>query len=64
MNTQTFAQAQDFKAINDDALIAVNGGGAGATLGWVAANVFTGGIPIAADALFNDGKVTKAAADY
>ena len=31
MNTQTFAQAQDFKAINDDALIAVNGGGAGKT---------------------------------
>ena len=26
MNTQTFAQAQDFTAINDDALIAVNGG--------------------------------------
>ena len=64
MNTQTFAHTQAFTAITDDKLIAVNGGGAGATLGWVAANVFTGGIPIAADALFNDGKVTKAAADY
>ena len=63
MNTQTFAQAQDFKAINDDALIAINGGGAGATLGWVAANIFTLGIPIAADA-FTGSKITKAAADY
>ena len=63
MNTQTFAQAQAFTAINDDELIAVNGGGAGATLGWVAANVFTLGIPIAADA-FTGGKITKAAADY
>ena len=27
MKTQTFAQAQDFTAINDDELIAVNGGG-------------------------------------
>ena len=63
MNTQTFAHTQDFTPINDDALIAVNGGGAGATLGWVAANVFTLGIPIAADA-FTGGKITKAAADY
>ncbi len=50
--------------LSDEELIAVNGGGAGATFGWVAANVFTGGIPIAADILFSDGKVTKAAADY
>ena len=63
MNTQTFAQAQDFKAINDDALIAVNGGGAGATLGWAFANVFTLGIPIIVDSA-KGGKVTKAAADY
>ena len=63
MNTQTFAHTQAFTAINDDALIAVNGGGAGATLGWVAANIFTLGIPIAADA-FTGGKITKAAADY
>ena len=27
MNTQTFAQAQNITPINDDALIAVNGGG-------------------------------------
>ena len=27
MNTQTFAHAQAFTAINDDELIAVNGGG-------------------------------------
>ena len=63
MNTQTFAQAQDFTAINDDALIAINGGGAGATLGWVAANIFTLGAPIAIDA-FTGSKITKAAADY
>ena len=63
MNTQTFAQAQNFAPITDEQLIAVNGGGAGATLGWVAANIFTAGIPIAADA-FTGGKITKAAADY
>ena len=63
MNTQTFAHTQDFKAINDDALIAVNGGGAGATLGWAFANVFTLGIPIIVDSA-KGGKVTKAAADY
>ena len=63
MNTQTFAHTQAFTAINDDELIAVNGGGAGATLGWVAANVFTLGAPIAIDA-FTGGKVTKAAANY
>ena len=27
MNTQTFAQAQDFTAITDEELMAVNGGG-------------------------------------
>ncbi len=63
MNTQAFSQTQAFTAITDDALIAVNGGGAGATLGWVAANVFTLGIPITVDA-FTGGTVTKAAADY
>ena len=63
MNTQTFAQAQNIAPITDDALIAVNGGGAGATLGWVAANVFTLGAPIAIDA-FTGGKITKAAANY
>ena len=63
MNTQTFAQAQNIAPITDDALIAVNGGGAGATLGWVAANIFTLGAPIAIDA-FTGGKITKAAADY
>ena len=63
MNTQTFAHAQAFTAITDDKLMAVNGGGAGATLGWVFGNIVTLGIPIAADA-FTGGKITKAAADY
>ena len=57
MNTQTFAQAQDFKAINDDALIAVNGGGAGAE------NVFSLKIPLLIGGGMG-GKITKAAADY
>ena len=47
MKTQTFAQAQDFTAINDDALIAVNGGGADKTMDWVRANIDKLGIPIA-----------------
>ena len=63
MNTQTFAQAQDFKAINDDALIAVNGGGAGASILWGLANVVTLGIPIIVDEA-KGGSVTKAAANY
>ena len=63
MNTQTFAQDQAFTAINDNALIAINGGGAGATLGWAFANVFTLGIPLIVDTA-KGGSVTKAAADY
>ena len=63
MNTQTFAQAQDFTAITDEELMAVNGGGVGATLGWAGANVVTLGIPIFVDA-FTGGTVTKKAADY
>ena len=63
MNTQTFAQDQAFTAINDDALIAVNGGGAGASILWGLANVVTLGIPIIVDEA-KGGSVTKAAADY
>ena len=63
MNTQTFAHAQAFTAINDDELMAVNGGGAGATLGW---NLFNGaalGIPKFIDSM-QGNKVTQAIADY
>ena len=63
MKTQTFAHAQAFTAINDDALIAVNGGGAGASVLWGLANVVTLGIPIIVDEA-KGGSVTKAAADY
>ena len=63
MKTQTFAQTQDFTAINDDALIAINGGGAGASILWGLANVVTLGIPIIVDEA-KGGSVTKAAADY
>ena len=63
MNTQTFAQDQAFTAITEEELMAVNGGGAGATLGWIFGNIPTLGIPLIADA-FTGGKITKAAADY
>ena len=63
MNTQTFAHTQAFTAINDDALIAVNGGGAGASILWGLANVVTLGIPIIVDEA-KGGSVTKAAANY
>ena len=63
MNTQTFAQAQNIAPITDEQLIAVNGGGVGATLGWAFANVFTLGIPLIVDSA-KGGSVTKAAADY
>ena len=63
MNTQTFDQVEDFKAITDDALIAVNGGGADKTMDWVRANIDKLGIPIAVDPS-TGFKVTKAAGDY
>ena len=63
MKTQTFAQAQDFTAITDEELMAVNGGGAGASVLWGLANVVTLGIPIIVDEA-KGGSVTKAAADY
>ena len=63
MNTQTFAQAQAFTAINDDALIAVNGGGVGATLSWPN-TAGPAGTTLTLDYIFNTGSVTKAAANY
>ena len=63
MNTQTFAHAQAFTAINDDELMAVNGGGAGASILWALANIPTLGIPLIVDSA-KGGSVTKAAADY
>ena len=47
MNTQTFAQVEDFKAITDEELMAVNGGGANKSMDWVRANIDKLGIPIA-----------------
>ena len=44
MNTQTFAQAQDFTAITDEELTAVNGGGFFATAGYVLGGVGTLGL--------------------
>ena len=43
MNTQTFAQAQDFTALTDEELMAVNGGGAGVTWGGAGLAAFNGG---------------------
>ena len=63
MNTQTFAQAQEFKAITDEELMAVNGGAdPAAVFGWGALNAFSLGIPLLIDRLTGD-KVTKAVAD-
>ena len=57
-------QLTNLQAINDQDLLTATGGGAGATLGWVFANVLTGGIPIAVDALANGGDITKRAQNY
>ena len=51
MNTQTFAQAQDFTAITDDELIAVNGGWVGAAVKLGAKAFKFGRNAIAADAV-------------
>ena len=56
-------QFTQLEAITDQDLVNATGGGAGATLGWVFANIFTLGIPAAADAFANDGGITKAALD-
>ena len=57
MNTQPTDQA-----LNDEQLKALNGGGAGAMLGWAFANIPTLGIPIIVDAA-TGGHVTRAAQD-
>ena len=57
MNTQISAPA-----LTDEQLQSLNGTGAGSTLGWALANIFTGGIPIIVDAA-TGGNVTKAAQD-
>ncbi len=59
MNTQTFAQAQNITPINDDALIDVNGAGAGKTLDL---DIFKYGIPIIGGG-YKEKKITRAA-DY
>ena len=51
------------QTINDQELQAATGGGFGLTMAWVAANVATAGFPIIADALLNDGKITRAVQD-
>ena len=55
MNTQISAPA-----LSDEQLRSLNGAGAGATLGWVFANIPTLGIPIIVDTA-TGGHVTKAA---
>ena len=57
MNTQVSAPT-----LSDEQLQSLNGGGAGATLGWAFANIPTLGIPIIVDAA-TGGHVTKAAQD-
>ena len=54
-------QFTELEAINDQELLTATGGGAGATLGWTFANIFSLGIPAVVDAFANDGGITKAA---
>ena len=62
MNTQTFAHTQAFTAINDDELIAVNGGGFLATAGYVLGQVPTLGLLGVVD-MATGGNVAMAAFD-
>ena len=55
-------QKLEAQVMNDQELEAVNGGGAGATLGWAFANIPTAGIPIIVDA-FTGGHITQKAKD-
>ena len=53
-------QLNALQAINDRDLLNATGGGFGLTAAWVAGNIVTGAIPIIADVLFNDGRITRA----
>ena len=44
MNTQTFAHTQDFTAITDEELMAVNGGTGWDTFAFSVVNIATGGL--------------------
>ena len=57
------SQLNALQAINDQDLLNATGGGFGLTVAWVAANVVTGGVPIVADVLLNDGRITRAVQD-
>ena len=61
MNTQTFAQAQDFTAITDEELMAVNGGG-GFRLGLLTAAEAYNPLVAVADAI-TGGKLRERAAE-
>ena len=56
-------QLNALQAINDQDLFNATGGSFGLTMAWVAVNIPTGGVPIIADALLNDGKITRAVQD-
>ena len=56
-------QLNAFQTINDQDLFNATGGGFGLTAAWVAGNIVTGAIPIVADVLLNDGRITRAVQD-
>ena len=57
-------QLVKLQTINDQDLQTATGGGFGLTMAWGALNVVTCALPMQADVVLNEGKITRAVRDF